>query len=36
MDKEKGAYFYGSDKKYPCVELPKWMQVNEEELNKKD
>ena len=24
--KEKGAYFEGSDKKYPEVDLPKWMQ----------
>ena len=23
--KEKGAYFEGSDKKYPNIELPKWM-----------
>ena len=23
--KEKGTYFQGSDKKYPNVELPKWM-----------
>lgn len=29
--KEKGAYFGGSDKKYPDVELPKWMQQIEEE-----
>jgi len=24
--REKGAYFQGSDKKYPEVELPKWME----------
>ena len=24
-DKEKGTYFEGSDKKYPELELPKWM-----------
>ena len=30
--KEKGAYFKGSDKKYPEIDLPKWMlQVDEEE-----
>jgi len=29
--KEKGTYFEGSDKKYPEVELPKWMQKTEEE-----
>ncbi len=23
--REKGTYFEGSDKKYPEVELPKWM-----------
>lgn len=23
--KEKGAFFEGSEKKYPIVELPKWM-----------
>ena len=23
--KEKGAYFEGSDKKYPEMDLPKWM-----------
>ena len=28
--KEKGAYFGGSDKKYPEMELPKWMQKIEE------
>ncbi len=27
--KEKGTYFEGSDKKYPEVELPKWMQEEE-------
>ena len=29
--KEKGAYFEGSDKKYPVVDLPKWMLEIEEE-----
>ena len=30
--KEKGTYFEGSDKKYPDVDLPKWMlQIEEEE-----
>ena len=29
--KEKGAYFSGSDKKYPDIELPKWMQEIKEE-----
>lgn len=30
--KEKGSYFEGSDKKYPDVDLPKWMiQITEEE-----
>ena len=29
--KEKGTYFEGSDKKYPDIELPKWMQGSEEE-----
>ena len=29
--KEKGAYFEGSDKKYPDVDLPKWMLQQEEE-----
>lgn len=28
--KEKGMYFEGSDKKYPDIELPKWMLVEEE------
>ena len=28
--KEKGAYFEGSDKKYPDVELPNWMQEEKE------
>ena len=23
--KEKGTYFEGSDKKYPQVDLPRWM-----------
>ncbi len=30
--KEKGTYFEGSDKKYPEIELPKWMQKEEEWL----
>ena len=29
--KEKGSYFEGSDKKYPEVELPRWMQEQTEE-----
>ena len=30
--KEKGSYFEGSGKKYPNVDLPKWMiEVEEEE-----
>ena len=29
--KEKGAYFSGSDKKYPDIGLPKWMLEIEEE-----
>ena len=30
--KEKGAYFEGSGKKYPEIDLPKWMQnIDEEE-----
>ena len=29
-EKEKGAYFEGSDKKYPDIGLPKWMQESEE------
>lgn len=29
--KEKGTYFEGSDKKYPDIQLPKWMQELEEE-----
>ena len=28
--KEKGAYFEGSNKKYPDIDLPKWMQETEE------
>ena len=28
--KEKGTFFEGSDKKYPEVELPKWMVAEEE------
>jgi hypothetical protein len=30
MEKEKGTYFYGSDKKYPAVDLPKWMNEEKE------
>ena len=30
MEKEKGTYFGHSDKKYPNVDLPKWMIVKEE------
>ena len=29
--KEKGTYFESSDKKYPKVDLPKWMLEEEEE-----
>ena len=29
--KEKGAYFEGSNKKYPDVDLPRWMLQQEEE-----
>jgi len=29
--KEKGTYFEGSGKKYPEVDLPKWMTKQEEE-----
>jgi len=29
--KEKGTYFESSDKKYPEVDLPKWMLEDEEE-----
>ena len=28
--KEKGTYFESSDKKYPQVDLPKWMLEDEE------
>jgi hypothetical protein len=28
--KEKCTYFESSDKKYPKVDLPKWMQEEEE------
>ena len=28
-EREKGAYFEGSDKKYPDVELPNWMKSEE-------
>ena len=27
--KEPGTYFEGSDKKYPRINLPKWMQSEE-------
>ena len=30
MEKEKGDYFGGSDKKYPNISLPKWM-ISEQE-----
>ena len=30
--KEKGTYFEGSDKKYPVIDLPKWMLETEEEF----
>ena len=29
--KEKGTYFEGSNKKYPDIDLPKWMQEIEVE-----
>ena len=29
--KEKGTYFGGSEKKYPDLDLPKWMTSQEEE-----
>ena len=29
--KEKGAFFEGSDKKYPEIDLPRWMLGKEEE-----
>ena len=29
--REKGTYFEGSDKKYPEIDLPKWMIKKEEE-----
>ncbi len=29
--KESGTYFEGSDKKYPNVELPRWMKDLEED-----
>jgi len=29
--KEKGSYFEGSGKKYPEIELPKWMKKLTEE-----
>ncbi len=28
--KERGAFFEGSEKRYPSVELPKWMQQIEQ------
>jgi len=28
--KEKGSYFESSDKKYPDVDLPRWMTEEEE------
>ena len=28
--KEKGTYFEVSDKKYPEIELPKWMKSKED------
>jgi len=30
VKKEKGTYFESSDKKYPKVDLPKWMLEEEE------
>ena len=30
-EKEKGTYFEGSDKKYPDIELPRWMITEEDE-----
>jgi|TARA_B100001971_G_C17954997_1_gene414483 hypothetical protein len=30
-EKEEGTYFRGSSKKYPVLELPKWMLTEEEE-----
>lgn len=30
IKKEKGTYFECSDKKYPKVDLPRWMQEEEE------
>lgn len=29
--KEKGTYFEGSEKKYPKLDLPRWMLAEEEE-----
>ena len=29
--REKGTYFEGSEKKYPDIDLPKWMQEQAEE-----
>ena len=29
-EKEKGTYFESSDKKYPEIDLPKWMLEEEE------
>ena len=30
QEKEKGTYFEGSEKKYPDLDLPKWMLAEEE------
>jgi hypothetical protein len=30
FQKERGAFFEGSSKKYPSVELPKWMREMEQ------
>jgi len=30
LKKEKGTYFECSNKKYPDMDLPKWMQEEEE------
>jgi len=29
-EKEKGTYFEVSDKKYPIIELPRWMEPESE------
>jgi len=34
--KKKGAYFEGSDKKYPNIELPNWMRKSDEEEENED